>query len=101
MCGDDFTVDIAGLRALLTRMERCEDELEALTNDVEREVARLQGTWVGEAAEAQALAHEEWEEGLALMRACALELRTKMDTSCGNYQAAVDTNLAMWQAVVS
>lgn len=97
MSTDDFTVDADTLAALVTRMRECESDLESLTNRVEGSVARLHETWHGEAAEAQRLAHAEWEKGLAAMREVIADLAAKGDVAHSNYTDAAATNLSMWE----
>lgn len=99
MSGSDFTVDTDTLVGLVRRMSACEQTLEHLTNAVERDVARLHETWRGKAAQAQRLAHAEWEKGLRTMREAIAVLRHDAQLAHDNYHGAGETNLEMWRAV--
>lgn len=98
MSGDDYELDPAALAALVRRMAACVRTLQDLTDDVERSIVTLQGTWHGEAAQAQELAHREWEQGLTTMREAIDDLRDKGQTAHDNYAAAVEANVSMWQS---
>jgi WXG100 family type VII secretion target len=77
-------------------MASCGHALEDLTAQVERRVSLLQHGWHGAAADAQQLAHEEWELGLRQMRAALAELRDAAELARRNYGEAAESNTAMW-----
>ncbi len=91
-----FTVDLDELAELIARMAACERALEQRTNEVEADIAALHGIWSGSAAEAQRLAHAEWEQGLATMRAALADIRTAAQRAHDNYTSAARTNAEMW-----
>lgn len=98
MAGRIFTIDTDDLDAVITDVQATEDALEALTEDLERQVAALQGVWEGLAAEAQAEAHQTWEAGMRGMRAALADLRAAARNAHTNYTAAVDANTTMWES---
>lgn len=93
----DFTVDSDELDEVIGRLEKTESALERLTADLARQMATLQETWEGLSAEAQKEAHEEWTKGMVAMRAAMADLRAAARSAHGNYTAAADANLAMWE----
>ena len=99
MAGRVFAVDLADLDAVIADVQATENALEALTDDLEKQVAALQAVWEGLAAEAQAEAHRTWEEGMRGMRAALAELRASARTAHTNYTAAPDANVTMWESL--
>lgn len=92
-----FTVDVGRIDEVVHDLTVGERELEALTADLEVTMRRLHEAWDGRAALAQDAAHREWEQGLATMREALADLRRAARTAHDNYDAAVRTNLAMWE----
>ena len=78
---------------------RTEAALETLTNDIERQVAKLHESWEGLAAVAQREAQEEWEQGLMIMRQALAELRAAAEQASRNYAEAADANRSMWESL--
>ena len=93
---DDFTLDTGELDSVIVDLEECEDELELLLTDLEKQTAALHDTWQGEAAEAHREAHDEWSAGMRAMRQAMVELRTAARSAHGNYTSAAETNVSMW-----
>ena len=91
-----FSIDSDELDATIDEMQRCEEALELLTREVELETARLHGFWHGDAAEAQRLAHAEWQRGLAEMRAALTAYRMSARRAHANYVEAATVNARMW-----
>lgn len=94
---DAFAIDPDELDAVVADISRTESALEALTNDVERQVAQLHESWEGLAAVAQREAQREWEQGLMTMRQALAELRAAADQASRNYNEAAETNRTMWE----
>lgn len=94
---DDFTVDPDELDAVVADIARTEAALETLTNDIERQIAKLHESWEGLAAVAQREAQREWEQGLLIMRQALAELRAAAGQAGRNYTEAADTNRSMWE----
>lgn len=94
---DRYSVDPDELDRIIGRLTRCETALEMLTEDLGRQVARLQDTWDGLASVAQAEAHEEWTTGMRAMRASLRELRSAARDAHENYTRAIEANQSMWR----
>lgn len=93
---DDFTLDTDELDAVIGDVEECENELELLLADLEKQMATLHDTWQGEAAEAHRVAHDEWSDGMRAMRQAMVDLRTAARAAHGNYTAGAEANVSMW-----
>src|SRR5688572_27466022 len=96
---DTFAVDPDELDAVVADIARTEAALETLTNDIERQIAKLHQSWEGLAAVAQREAQLEWEQGLMTMRQALAELRAAADQASRNYAEAADTNRSMWEGL--
>jgi WXG100 family type VII secretion target len=94
---DAFAIDPDELDAVVADIARTESALEALTNDIERQIAKLHQSWEGLAAQAQREAQREWEQGLMTMRQALAELRAAADQASHNYNDAADANRSMWE----
>ena len=94
---DDFTLDTSELDSVIGDVEECEAELELLLADLDKQMATLQDTWQGDAADAHQVAHEEWSAGMRAMRQAMVDLRTAARSAHGNYTAAADANASMWE----
>lgn len=94
---DAFAVDPDELDAVVADIARTESALETLTNDIERQIAKLHQSWEGLAAVAQREAQREWEQGLMTMRQALAELRAAADQASRNYTDAADANRSMWE----
>ena len=99
MTSDDFAIDPDELDAVVADIARTEAALEALTNDIERQVTKLHESWEGLAAQAQREAQSEWEQGLLTMREALAELRAAAAQASVNYSQAADTNRSMWEGL--
>lgn len=89
-------VDLDELDAVLDRLVRFEQTLEARIADVDARVRRVQSIWTGAAADAQLAAHREWQVGAERMRAGLAQLTSVGRTAHANYAAAVRTNASNW-----
>ncbi len=96
---DAFTIDPDELDAVVADIARTETALETLTNDIERQVAKLHESWEGLTAVAQREAQEEWEQGLMIMRQALAELRAAAEQASRNYAEAADANRSMWESL--
>jgi WXG100 family type VII secretion target len=94
---DRFTIDSDELDTVIGDVEKCEKALEALTSDLDRQVAALQSVWEGLAADAQQEAHEEWTQGMLTMRQAMADLRAAARTAHDNYTGAAEANVSMWE----
>lgn len=92
-----FKVDIDDLVDLVRDLGAAERRLETMTDAIERQVRALHEHWEGLAATAQMEAQQEWEKGLASMRAALAEMRAAVDVARENYDGAVQDNVAMWE----
>ena len=94
-----YSVDLDQLAEVVAGLARCQEGCDEALDDVVRQVSRLHGSWDGQAAEAQSEAQERWESGFATMRDGLAAMRDAAGTAHGNYRAAIDANLAMWEAL--
>jgi len=94
---DDFTLDTGELDAVISDLEECEQALQQLLDDLEKQMAALHETWEGEAAEARRVAHGEWSAGMRAMRQTMVDLRTAARSAHGNYTNAARANVSMWE----
>lgn len=99
MGADGFVIDLDDLDAVIGDVQACEDELEAIIGDLDRRMATLHDTWEGDAATAHTAAHQEMARGMRAMRQALVDLRAAARSAHGNYTAAGETNLSMWEAM--
>ncbi len=99
MTEDVFEVDVDELLQVVDRMADCEAGLRALATDLDRQIRELHVTWQGEAAQAHDQAQAAWATGFHDMREALGRMRRAAHTAHGNYTAAADTNLRMWEQV--
>ncbi|MFC7492817.1 MULTISPECIES: WXG100 family type VII secretion target [unclassified Nocardioides] len=92
-----FAVDLDLLAETLVAMKQCGEALDARLAEAAAQVGALQATWTGDAADAQAAAQAAWESGFQSMCEGLAAMRAAGTVADGNYHAAVDTNLLMWQ----
>lgn len=92
----DYTIDLEELESVIAALEKCERELESLTDDLDRQMAALQSTWEGLSAQAQAEAQQEWGQGMLEMRAALVHMRRAARTASGNYHLMIKANTAIW-----
>lgn len=91
-----FVVDLEILQDVIDRMCGFERSLEQRLDDIDSRVARLHGTWSGDAAADHRLAHRQWLAGAQQMHAAIVTLRRIGATAHANYAAAIAANRAMW-----
>ena len=94
---DDYTLDPDDLDDVITRLEGTESALLTLAGDLDKQMAVLKETWEGLAAQAHGEAHQEWAQGMAAMKQAMTDLRAAARLAHGNYLAAGDANVTMWE----
>ncbi|HEX4725188.1 MAG TPA: WXG100 family type VII secretion target [Pseudonocardiaceae bacterium] len=92
----EFTVDLDRLDDVVAEISRFDQRLEAALEDADNRVNQLHTTWRGTAATRHQQAHEEWQRGIAEMRAALAVLRQNAATARSNYGNAVTANVGMW-----
>ncbi len=96
---DVFTVDAGELAHVVDQMAACESALHELAADLERRIASLHLSWDGQAAAAHVVAQAEWEHGFRGIREALAVMRAAGRVAQGNYTAAAETNLQLWEQV--
>ena len=94
-----FDVDLDELRSVVANLAAVQRALVDLGGDIEAEHAGLHEHWLGQASDASAASYGSWRDGCADMVTALAALRGLGETAEGNYRAAVDANLAMWEQV--
>ena len=92
-----YRVDLDRLADIIDQVGQFDQRIESALEDADGRVDRLHATWTGEAAVQHRLAHEEWQRGMAEMRAGLAEMRRNAQIAHGNYSSAVTTNSRMWE----
>jgi WXG100 family type VII secretion target len=93
---DRFRVDLELLDEAIASMEMFGNDVDTWLTDVDRHIAGLHLSWLGDAATAQRTAHAEWLTGVRRMRDNLNDLRDIATRAHGNYSDAVGTNTRMW-----
>jgi WXG100 family type VII secretion target len=96
---DDYTLDPDDLDDVVVRLEGTESALLTLAADLDKQMAVLKETWEGLAAQAHTEAHQEWAQGMAAMKEAMTDLRAAARIAHGNYLAAADANVTMWEGL--
>jgi WXG100 family type VII secretion target len=94
---DGYRVDLDRLADIIDQITTFDQRIETALEDVDGRVDRLHTTWTGEAAAQHRRAHEEWQRGVAEMRAGLAEMRRNAEIAHGNYHSAVSSNSRMWE----
>jgi len=94
-----FDVDLDELRHVIAALAACQRALLDLGGDIHDEVDDLHEHWLGRASDAHTVSYASWRDGCAQMVAALAVLRRLGETAEGNYRAAVEANLAMWEQV--
>jgi WXG100 family type VII secretion target len=97
---DEFTIDPAELDRVITELRTSRRTLGRLLGDLRQQMRTLQSTWEGLSADAQAVAQEEWEQGMREMNDALDELIVANRIAHGNYTGAVDANVSMWRELL-
>lgn len=94
-----YSVDLDRLESVTDDMAAFERTLVRHLADLDRLIASLHETWVGDAAEAQRQAHERWRRGAEEMREALVQMRQAALDAHQNYSSAVNANQATWAQV--
>ena len=94
-----FDVDLDELRDVIASLAACQRALLELGGEIHDEVEDLHEHWLGRASDAHAGSYASWRDGCAEMVTALAALRGLGETAEGNYRAAVEANLAMWEQV--
>ncbi len=96
----DYTVDPDELIAIVRELKTCRTNLERNLTDLRRQMKVLQDSWEGLSADAQAVAQEEWEQGMETMNFALQDLTDASEYAHGNYTGAIQLNMTMWDEVL-
>jgi len=96
-----FEVDLAELDAVVGSLDAFAGTFAAQLSTLEKTVAALQQDWLGEAADAQAVAHRRLAAGAEQMHAALLGLHRAARHAHETYTAAAAANVATWRQVSS
>lgn len=94
-----FSIDTDELDRRITEMARFERGLERRLADLDKAIADLHVTWIGDAAVAHRKAHADWTRGAEEMKRALVALRQAAAIAHRNYESAVDANRRMWESV--
>ena len=94
---DEFIVDRSELDQIISELTTSRRTLGRILGDLRQQMRTLQSTWEGLSADAQAVAQAEWEQGMSEMNDALDDLIAANRIAQGNYNGAVDANLAMWR----
>ena len=94
-----FDVDVDELRTVVAAMAVQSATLRDLADEVEAASTSLDAEWSGLARDAHVVAHSRWAGDFAQMREALTDLHAVGDAAAGNYAAAVEANVAMWEQV--
>ncbi len=94
-----YMVDLDKLDESITDMKKFDGQVDKHLSDLDKVVAKLHGTWHGNAANAQQDAHNKWTEGASGMRTALGEMKTAATTAHTNYTNAINTNQKTWAQV--
>ncbi|WGL53949.1 WXG100 family type VII secretion target [Nocardioides sp. BP30] len=92
-----FKVDLDELDHVVSSLETFSTALAARLTDLQSTVDALQQDWLGEAAEAQALAQARLAKGGREIHAAVLELHQAARQAHASYSAAVRANSSTWK----
>lgn len=94
-----FDVDLDELRNVIASLAACQRALLELGGEIHDEIDDLHEHWLGRASDAHAASYGSWRDGCAEMVTALAALRGLGEAAEGNYRAAVEANLAMWEQV--
>lgn len=89
-------VDLGALAALVEELARFEAHLVRLRERADADGRRLDTSWVGAAAAAEATVQAGWAAGAADVHSALREMRALLATAQQNYDTAVAANRRMW-----
>lgn len=92
-----FKVDLAELDAVVTSLNGFATSFATQLADLESTIKTLQGDWLGEAATAQAVAHQKIAAGASEMHTALTGLHAVAQHAHASYTSAVNANVATWK----
>ena len=97
--GDRYTLDADELAAIVGELIACRATLDRNVADLRRQMAVLQSEWEGVSADAQSVAQEELDAGMAAMNLALGDLIDANDLAHRNYTGAWQANVDLWRTV--
>ncbi len=94
-----YMVDLDKLDESITDMAKFDGQVQKHLDSLDTVVAKLHGTWHGDAANAQNDAHTKWTEGATGMRTALGEMKAAAETAHTNYTNAINANQKTWAQV--
>lgn len=94
-----FKVDLDELDAVVASLDAFAATFARQLGDLQTTIAALQKDWLGEAAEAQATAHQRLASGAKEMHTAVVALHGAARHAHQSYSAAVAANQTMWKQV--
>jgi WXG100 family type VII secretion target len=94
-----FTVDLDELDSVVASMEAFGTRFAGRLDELRTATAALQEDWLGDAADAQALAHRRIATGAQEMHAAVVDLHQAARHAHQSYLGAVQANQTMWKQV--
>ena len=94
-----FAVDLTELDAVVSALDAFGERFAARLADLQQTVDELQQDWLGEAADAQAVAHRRIAAGSLELQAALSGLHRAAHHAHASYTAAVTANVATWRQV--
>ena len=89
-------MDLEALLAGVDQMSAFHSTLEQTLASVQSSVTALGSGWHGDAASAQQVAQQQWDEGAQQLREALAQLRDIAERAHANYSNAAATNTRMW-----
>ncbi|MBW3086912.1 ESAT-6-like protein EsxE [Austwickia sp. TVS 96-490-7B] len=93
-----YKIDAAALDRAIADLTSYTKTLADDLADIDRAMGRLQHSWTGNAANAQAEAHQKWLKGAQKMRHAVRVMEKAATTARGNYTGAVEANIRIWES---
>jgi ESAT-6 family protein len=91
-----FSVDLEEVSDVAAEMKAFQKSFEDRLAQLDKLVADLHLTWVGEAATAHRQAHEQWTTGAKEMHEGLGDMHEAATTAHDNYHSAATSNADMW-----
>lgn len=94
-----FTVDLDELDAVVSSLDAFGKTFAKQLTDLQTAIAALQQDWLGDAADAQRVAHQRLATGAKEMHTAVVALHAAARHAHQSYSAAVHANQTMWKQV--
>lgn len=94
-----FAVEPDEVEAVVAGLTATQRRLEALADDLDRQIRALHQGWEGGAAAAHETAHRHWRAGLEELRGALHALSAAGTRAVESYRAASADNVTMWRQV--